>query len=50
MIQLLFVGDGARDAVTVPHLVATITGARIEATTRNWARLHGGSLTGLGPL
>jgi len=26
MIRLLFVGDGDRDAVTVPHLVATIIG------------------------
>ncbi len=44
MIRLLFVGDGDRDAVTVPPIVGTILGAQVDALTRNWARLHGGGL------
>jgi hypothetical protein len=40
MIRLLFVGDGERDAATNPHLVTVITGARVDPTTRPWARLH----------
>jgi hypothetical protein len=44
MIRLLFVGDGDRDAVTIPPIVGTTLGARIESITRNWARLHGGGL------
>lgn len=41
MMHLLFVGDGRRDAVTVPRLVERILGARIRESTRPWARLHG---------
>jgi len=44
MIRLLFVGDGDRDAVTVPHIARKILDARVDALTRNWARLHGGGL------
>lgn len=44
MIRLVFVGDGDRDAVTVPPMVRAIIGAPIESSTRNWARLHGGGL------
>ncbi len=40
MIRILFVGDGERDAVTVPRLVETIIGASLDAETRHWARLH----------
>ena len=41
MIRLLLVGDGERDAATVPHLVTTILGAKIAPETRMWVRLHG---------
>ena len=41
MIRLLFVGDGERDAVTVPRLVERILGAEIREETERWARLHG---------
>lgn len=44
MIRLLFVGDGDRDAVTVPHIVRTVLDTRVDTLTRNWARLHGGGL------
>jgi hypothetical protein len=44
MIRLLFVGDGDRDSATVPRIVETIVGTRIDPVTRNWARLHGGGL------
>ncbi len=40
MISLLFVGDGERDAATVPHLVMRILGAEVEPVTRNRAHLH----------
>lgn len=40
MIRLLFVGDGERDAATNPHLVTVITAARVDPTTRAWARLN----------
>lgn len=40
MIHLLFVGDGERDAVTVPRLVEGILGISIREETRRWARLH----------
>jgi hypothetical protein len=40
-MRLLFVGDGERDAATVPHLVETILGIRVERATLPWARLNG---------
>ena len=40
-MRLLFVGDGKRDAQTVPLLVEGILGIPIEPETRNWFRLHG---------
>lgn len=40
MIRLLFVGDGKRDAATVPPLVETILDTEIDPETRIWARLH----------
>lgn len=40
MIRLLFVGDGERDAAINPHLVTVITGAKVDPTTRPWARLN----------
>src|SRR5258708_2144006 len=44
MIRLFFVGDGQRDAVTVPRLVEGILGVTINAETDNWQdlRLAGG--------
>ncbi len=41
MIRLLFVGDGQRDAATVPRLVEQILGTSVQEDTRVWARLHG---------
>ncbi len=41
MIRLLFVGDGKRDAATVPRLVEQILGTSVQEDTRVWARLHG---------
>ena len=41
MIRLLFVGDGDRDAVTNPHLVATLIGAPVEPEAVPWPHLHG---------
>lgn len=41
MIQLHFVGDGARDHATVPHIVAAILQCKVNASTESWARLHG---------
>jgi len=40
MIRLLFVGDGERDAVTNPPLVATIIDTPIAPTPIPWPRLH----------
>lgn len=40
MIRLLFVGDGERDAVTVPRLVERILDTSVQEVTRVWARLH----------
>ncbi len=43
MMHLLFVGDGERDAATVPLLVEHIISARFESTCRRWThlRVHG---------
>ena len=41
MIHLLFVGDGERDAVTVPRFVEGILDDSVTEETRRWARLHG---------
>jgi len=41
VIHLLFVGDGARDAVALPPIVEGITGSQVRAASRAWARLHG---------
>ena len=38
MIHLLFVGDGERDAASVPPLVATILGTEVRAETGHWMR------------
>lgn len=46
MIRLLFVGDGDRDAATVPPLVEEILGLGVTAVTRSWNQklhLHGKS-------
>lgn len=40
MIRLLFVGDGKRDAVTIPRIVEHILGTKIAEETHAWARLH----------
>jgi hypothetical protein len=40
MIQILFVGDGERDAVTVPRIVERILSVAIREESRQWARLH----------
>lgn len=40
MIRLFFVGDGRRDAVTVPTLVKKLLGREIAEESRPWARLH----------
>jgi len=40
MIRLLFVGDGERDAVTNPPLVASIIGTAVAPTTIPWPRLN----------
>ena len=40
MIQVTFVGDGERDAATVPHLASSILGIPIEAKCVHWARLN----------
>jgi hypothetical protein len=42
MTLLLFVGDGERDAVTVPRLVEGLLGVSIREETRAWAHLHRG--------
>ena len=41
-MRLLFVGDGARDAATVPRLVERFLGVPVHEETRPWARLHRG--------
>jgi hypothetical protein len=40
MIRIHFVGDGERDAATVPHLVIDILQTEIDPTTTNWPRLN----------
>ena len=40
-MRLLFVGDGERDAQTVPLLVEGILDIPIKVEMRNWFRLHG---------
>lgn len=40
-MHVLFVGDGERDAVTVPPLVEKILGVGCGETSIRWARLHG---------
>jgi len=40
MIELLIVGDGPRDAATVPHLLGRILGVNVKATFKRWARIH----------
>ena len=39
-MRLLFVGDGEREAQTIPFLVERILDTPVEAEARNWARLH----------
>jgi hypothetical protein len=46
MICVHIVGDGARDAATVPHLVANILGIEIESKPHNWKDIHLRSVTG----
>ena len=41
-LRLFFVGDGERDAETVPRLVERILGTDVDGETDKWARLHGG--------
>lgn len=41
MIRLLFVGDGERDAATIPRIVEKILEVPIQEEVRKWARLHG---------
>lgn len=45
-MRLLFVGDGEREAQTIPFLVEGILDSPVEAETRQWARLH--SIAGRG--
>jgi hypothetical protein len=40
MIRVHFVGDGERDAATVPHLVRNILRIEIHETTTHWPRLN----------
>ncbi len=42
MIRIYFVGDGERDAATIPYLVIDILQIKIEATTTHWPRLNSG--------
>lgn len=42
MIRVYFIGDGERDAATVPHLVINILQIEIDPTTTHWPRLHSG--------
>ncbi|MCH7885708.1 MAG: hypothetical protein IIC01_10715, partial [Planctomycetes bacterium] len=39
-MRLLFVGDGDRDAATVPHLVEGILGLEITDEFRSWKKLR----------
>ena len=41
MIRLLFVGDGERDAATIPRIVEIILSTSVGAEFHRWARLHG---------
>ena len=40
MIRLLFVGDGERDAATIPRIVEIILSTSVGAEFHSWARLH----------
>ena len=40
MIRLLFVGDGERDAATIPRIVEIILSTSVGEEFRSWARLH----------
>lgn len=40
-MRILFVGDGERDAVTIPPIVHRILKTSIESSCNSWARLHG---------
>ena len=41
MSLILFVGDGVRNAATVPPIVKRILNTEFSSLTRNWAHLHG---------
>jgi hypothetical protein len=41
MIPIHFVGDGKRDAATIPHIVRNTLRIEIAAVPLQWARLHG---------
>jgi hypothetical protein len=41
MIPIHFLGDGKRDAATIPHLVRNVLRVEIAAVPSQWARLHG---------
>ncbi len=40
MIRLLFIGDGPRDHVTVPHLISRLLGIPVKADSRAWRELR----------
>lgn len=40
MIPLLLIGDGERDAVTIPRLAEKVLGCPIREEFRRWARFH----------
>jgi hypothetical protein len=42
MIPIFFVGDGRRDAATIPPIVSRILNADLRPMTRAWARLNRG--------
>jgi len=42
MIRLLVVGDGERDAATIPRLVEQVLNTTVAESFRPWARLHSG--------
>jgi len=41
MIPILVVGDGARDGVVLPPMLARIIGRAVRCEFRPWSRLHG---------
>ena len=41
MVHLFFVGDGERDAATVPAIVKRLLDVAFRPTCARWARLHG---------